>query len=100
MATASYKGASLSMSQKEMLGWLAIGAAALYLAPRIGTFLGKQAVGTVTNIGTGAVIETGKVIGIPETDPTQCQADINAGRTWDASFSCDAKTFLKYVLGQ
>lgn len=34
-------------------------------------------------------------LGLPRTDMTKCQADLAAGRTWDASFSCPAGTFIK-----
>lgn len=34
-------------------------------------------------------------LGLPKTDVNQCQADLAAGRTWDASFSCPAGTFIK-----
>lgn len=92
--------ATIHLTSKEQLALVGAGIALILLAPKIGNFLGKQAVGTVTNIAAGAVTETGKVIGIPETDSTQCLLDMQAGRTWDASFSCDAATFLRYVTGQ
>jgi hypothetical protein len=92
--------ATVTFTQKEQMAILGLGIAALVFAPKIGSYLGKQAVGTVTNIATGAVTEVGKTVGIPETNPSQCLLDMQAGRTWDASFSCDATTYLKYLLGQ
>lgn len=91
--------ASVTFTKNEQLAILGLGVAAILLAPKIGNFLGKQAVVTVLDTGAGVVTQTGKAIGIPETDRDQCQADIAAGRTWDASFSCDAATFMKYVFG-
>lgn len=49
---------------------------------------------TVGEIGTGAVIGIGKIVGIPETNLTQCERDLAAGNYWDASFSCPASDFL------
>lgn len=55
-----------------------------------------QSVGTaVVDTGTGFVYGIGDGIGIPRTNMTQCQKDIADGKTWDASFSCPAGTFLK-----
>ncbi len=47
---------------------------------------GDAAVGTVKGIG--------QAVGIPDTNRTKCEADIAAGRWWDASFSCPAGTFI------
>lgn len=91
--------ATVHLNRNEQLALAGVGIALILFAPKIGGFLGKQAVGTVTNIAKGAVIETGKAIGIPETDVTMCQIAMNEGRTWDASFYCDAATFLRYVTG-
>lgn len=52
---------------------------------------GVQAAG---DAAAGAVIGTGKILGIPETNETECQKALREGRTWDASFACPAGTFL------
>lgn len=52
-------------------------------------------VGIAEGTITGVVVGVGEAVGIPETNQDQCTADLAAGRTWDASFSCPAGTFLK-----
>lgn len=44
---------------------------------------------------TEAVLSVGDAVGIPRTDETECQKALREGRTWDASFACDAGTFIK-----
>ncbi|SOD41601.1 hypothetical protein [Nitrosovibrio sp. Nv4] len=55
---------------------------------------GSAAVEAVDSVLTGTVEATGAIFGIPKTDKTQCQRDIEAGHMWDASFSCPARDFL------
>ena len=55
----------------------------------------RAAVGLAEGTATGIVVGIGEGIGIPPTDYDQCTADLANGRTWDASFSCPAGTFLK-----
>ena len=40
------------------------------------------------------------LVGIPDTNKTQCERDKAAGNTWDASFSCAAGDFLSYAWGK
>jgi hypothetical protein len=47
----------------------------------------------------GAVVGIGDVIGIPETNMTECQQLLAAGKYWDASFKCPAGVLLKGVFG-
>lgn len=54
----------------------------------------RAAVGMVEGTTTGVVVGIGQAVGVPETNQTQCQKDLAAGRTWDASFSCPAGTFI------
>lgn len=56
--------------------------------------LAAGAVGAVADAGAGAVLGVGDVVGIPRTSKSQCDADLAAGRLWDASFSCPAGTFI------
>lgn len=65
----------------------------------LATTVGREAVGAVEDVAVGAVKGIGTVIGIPDTNTDQCTADIAAGRTWDASFSCPASRFIGSVFG-
>jgi hypothetical protein len=49
---------------------------------------------------TSVVKGVGSVFGIPDTNKTECQKAMAEGRTRDASFACDAGTFLKYMTGR
>lgn len=55
---------------------------------------GSAAVGAVADAGAGAVLGIGDVVGIPRTETSKCAADLEAGRLWDASFSCPAGVFI------
>jgi hypothetical protein len=57
--------------------------------------IAQGAVGMAEGTITGVVVGIGGTVGIPETSADQCSADLAAGRTWDASFSCPAGTFVK-----
>ncbi len=61
--------------------------------------LAQGAVGLAGEAATGTVIGIGKAVGVPETNQTQCQKDLAAGKWWDASFSCPAGTFLGAAYG-
>lgn len=92
-----------------LIGGMLIGLAALYLVNRVrlaaadpsgtASAITGGVIDAVGGAATGTVVGLGEVVGVPKTNMTQCQQDMAAGRTWDASFSCPAKDFLKYVTG-
>ncbi|TBO31326.1 hypothetical protein EYS42_08760 [Aquabacterium lacunae] len=52
------------------------------------------------NQAAGDAVQTvGAAVGVPRTNETECQRALREGRTWDASFACDAGTFLKSTFG-
>lgn len=54
----------------------------------------------IGGLTTGTVEGVSRTVGIPKTDPTQCEKDRAAGAWWDASFSCDAGTFTKSLFNR
>lgn len=88
------------MKNAILIGGALIGGVMLYtIAKRkpgesLAATAGRELVGAVGDAGAGAVIGVGSFFGIPETNTTQCERDLAAGRTWDASFSCAATTFV------
>lgn len=65
--------------------------------PTVGGIAGGLASGAVEAANAafvGGVKGIGSVLGIPDTSMTQCQKDLAAGRTWDASFSCPATDYI------
>lgn len=82
--------------------WLAVGAVglgALYLMRNQAADLAAGAVGAAADVGAGAVLGVGDVLGVPRTNESQCAQDLAAGRTWEASFSCPAGTFISSTAG-
>ncbi len=80
---------------------LAVGAAAVLAMAYVIKNAANLASGAVSAAGdaaAGAVLGTGDLLGIPRTNPTQCQIDTAAGNTWEASFSCSAGDFARYVM--
>ena len=77
------------------------GVGLLLVAPKITGYLANQAAQNVVNaaggVATGTVLAIGDTVGIPRTNLTKCQQDLMAGKTWDASFSCPAGDYLKYL---
>jgi hypothetical protein len=85
--------------------WILAGVGILILfGPQISKALAskvaEQATGAVIDGATGAVIGIGKGVGIPETNITQCQKDLQAGNMWAASFSCPAADFVKGMINR
>lgn len=82
---------------------LGIGAGVLaWVVLKGGVYNASQSVGSgvadvALGVTSGVVLGVGDSFGIPRTNQTQCERDIAAGRTWDASFSCPAGTFIKSV---
>ncbi len=97
------RAGALTISDRQML--MLIGGAALvgWLVLRNAGTVARTVTSGVVQAGGGVVAGAaegiGTVFGIPETSMTQCQADMAAGRTWDASFSCPAGDFVKYLFG-
>ncbi len=89
----------LKLSRNEKLAVLGVGA--VLLVPKLAGVIAQQSSKAVISAAGGAITGTvtaiGQQVGIPETNMTQCQKDTMAGRTWDASFSCPAADFLRYV---
>lgn len=81
-------------------GAAALGAVVLYVLAKkksgesLAGSAGRAAATAVGDAAVGAVKGIGSVFGIPDTSLTQCEKDIAAGRTWDASFSCPAGRFV------
>lgn len=63
------------------------------------TSLPGEAVRAADETFGNTITGIGEVVGIPRTNQTQCERDIAAGRTWDASFSCPAGTFIGSLFG-
>lgn len=59
----------------------------------------SAAPGAAIDAASEGVQGIGSIVGIPRTDKTQCQKDLDAGRMWDASFSCPAGTFIGGLFG-
>lgn len=77
------------------VGVLAVGAiGVLWFLRSNAAAIGTAAVGAVVDAGTGAVFGIGDAVGVPRTSQSQCDADLAAGNTWDASFSCPASRWL------
>lgn len=55
--------------------------------------------GAAGDAASGAVLGIGDVLGLPRTDMTECERALAEGRTWDASFSCPAGTFIGSLMG-
>lgn len=98
---------ALSDAKLVALGVLVLGAGAWWLYSRTNTAavgnLAESAarglVGAVEGAAVGTVKGIGAAVGIPDTNKTNCQADVAAGRWWDASFSCPAGTFINTAGG-
>lgn len=89
---------SLKLTPKERDTLLIVAAGALlFFVPKFTQMIAQQAVKAAGGVVTGAVVGAGEVVGVPATSVDQCAADVAAGRTWDASFSCPAVDFLKYI---
>lgn len=91
----------IKLSGPVLMVGAALAALLAYVAWRGAAGTGAAIVGGAVDLVDGVVGETGNVlggaIGLPRTEPNQCELDKAAGRTWDASFSCPAGDFLKYV---
>jgi hypothetical protein len=61
--------------------------------------IARGAVNLANNTIGGAVVGLGDAIGIPETNMTECEQLLAAGRYWDASFKCPAGTLVKGFFG-
>ncbi len=77
-----------------------LGILAVYLMrdhlPAAAKEIGAAAVDTADAAAEGVVVSIGKRLGIPETNRTQCQIDIDNGDVWAASFSCPLGDFLAF----
>ena len=62
--------------------------------------LGGAAVDAALGVPTGAVLSLGEAVGIPRTNMTACEQAMAEGRTWDASFSCPAGIWAKYLVSK
>lgn len=89
----------IKLSRNEKLAVLGVGA--LFLVPKLGGFMAQKAgqmiIDLPVSLAKGAVISVGEKVGIPQVSASKCKADILAGDSWNASFDCDAATYLKYV---
>ena len=89
----------IKLTRNEKIAALGIGA--ILIAPKLAGWAAQQSGSAIVNAAggaaTGVITSIGEKVGVPQTNMTQCQLDTMAGRTWDASFSCPAADFLRYV---
>lgn len=89
------------MNLKNDATLLAVGVGVLfvgawYLQSRLGNIV-QAAPQVIADTAAAAVVGTGQVFGIPQTNETECEKAIREGRTWDASFACPAGTFIRSI---
>lgn len=89
---------------RTVLVGLGLGVALLIALPlvlararAVGEVFASAAVDAADGVIGETVNSVGDLVGVPRTDLSQCDADLAAGRTWDASFSCPASKFLKGI---
>lgn len=99
--TLQVPGMNCAQSRAVLVG-LGLGIALVFMLPMlaknsraIGSVAGGAAVDFADGLFSETVQSAGDIVGLPRTEQTQCQADLAAGRYWDASFSCPAGDFLK-----
>jgi len=86
----------LSAEAKTLAIVAGVGAIALYFLVQGGARNISRGVATLPGEIIGGAIEgVGSSFGIPVTDEERCNADLAAGRLWDASFSCPAGRFIR-----
>lgn len=92
----------MKASEGYLLGFVAIAGLGLIwwvTRPGVASKVASAAVSATVDAGVGVVKGIGSSVGIPETNQTQCHKDIKAGQWWDASFSCNAGTYLSEAAG-
>lgn len=91
--------ASMDFKNPYLIGGAVILAAVAYVvirgASKTGQDLGGGAVRLAEGAVVGSVVAVGDAFGVPATNMTECEKAIAEGRTWDASFACPAKQFIK-----
>ena len=92
----------MQLKTPYIIGAGAIAAALLWAksqggAQGAGQAIGGAVVDMTDGVITGIVTGAGSLVGIPETDKTECERAKASGSTWKASFACPAKDFLSYV---
>lgn len=96
---------NLTADAKLLIAAGAVALAALYWITRpgqaasAGQAVGGAAVDLISGTASGVVTGAGALVGIPQTNLTQCEQDLAAGNTWAASFNCPAGTFIKGLFG-
>lgn len=93
-----------TMDALELAGIVAAGVAAYWAVTKVAKMgaagAGKAAVKAAGDVLAGGVKGIGETVGIPDTDLTQCRADLAAGKMWDASFSCPLPVYAKAVMNK
>jgi hypothetical protein len=57
----------------------------------------SNAIGLGVGAAEGVVLGVGDAVGVPRTNKTACEQAKSEGRTWDASFDCEATDFVRYL---
>ena len=73
--------------------------AGLGLAAVLAFYVWRRGVAGAVSDGAGFVVKgIGGAVGIPDTDLDACAKARAEGRTWDASFACPAKDFIRHLI--
>lgn len=93
----------MATDEMYLLGALAIGGLALFLIPGLLKKVTGAAAGAAVNAAGEVIAGTaegvGTVLGVPLTNPDQCQTAKAAGSYWDASKYCPAGDFIGWATG-
>jgi len=90
---------NLSLKSIPTPVWI-IGGVALVLiigGPKLTQAITRRITDAADAAAGEVVNRAGEAIGIPRTNMDQCRADIAAGRNWDASFSCPAGDYVRWM---
>lgn len=61
--------------------------------------LSRGLFGLADDLFAGAIEGLGQVVGVPTTSPDKCAAAMARGAAMDASFYCDAATYIRWISG-
>lgn len=63
----------------------------------VGSAIGGAAVDTASGVVSGVVVGGGELFGLPTTNKDKCKADCIAGNYFEASVSCPAPDYLRFI---
>lgn len=94
----------LHINDEQLLVWGGVAALVVLFGPKLAQAIAQKTVssagGIITGTAAGVIEGAGQAVGVPLSDKTKCQQDLENGDTWNTIWDCTPADVVDFHSGQ